>query len=148
MQINNAQLTYCTNIHAGESWEEHFLALRENFPAIKQEISPDKPMGIGLRLSHIASLELGKEQNLNSFKKWLADQSAYVFTMNGFPYGGFHHTHVKDQVHAPDWTTNERVEYTIRLFDILTEILPEGMEGGISTSPLSYRHWFQSAEAL
>lgn len=142
MQINKAHLTYCTNIHSGESWEEHFSALQEHFPVIKRQISPDKPMGMGLRLSHIASLELVKEENLNSFKKWLTDQAAYVFTMNGFPYGGFHHTRVKDQVHAPDWTTNERVDYTIRLFDILTELLPEGMDGGISTSPLSYRHWF------
>jgi hypothetical protein len=64
--------------------------------------------------------------------------------MNGFPYGGFHHTKVKDQVHAPDWTTNERVSYTIRLFHILEELLPENMEGGISTSPLSYKYWHEA----
>lgn len=146
MYIDNAHLSYCTNIHAGESWQEHFSALKQHFPAIKMQISPDNPMGMGLRLSHIASLELLKKENLITFKKWLADQSAYVFTMNGFPYGGFHHTRVKDQVHAPDWTTNERVEYTLRLFNILSELLPEGMEGGISTSPLSYRHWFEPSE--
>jgi len=54
---------------------------------------------------------------------------------------------VKDQVHAPDWTTNERVDYTLRLFNILAELLPEGIEGGISTSPLSYRYWFESSPA-
>jgi hypothetical protein len=53
---------------------------------------------------------------------------------------------VKDQVHAPDWTSQERVDYTLRLFKILAELLPEGMEGGISTSPLSYRFWFSSNE--
>jgi len=61
--------------------------------------------------------------------------------MNGFPYGGFHHTKVKDHVHSPDWTTPERVSYTIRLFNILAELLPSDMEGGISTSPLSYKYW-------
>jgi hypothetical protein len=149
MQINEAHLTYCTNIHPGESWEEHFSALKQYFPAIRMKVSPDKPMGIGLRLSHIASLELVKAENLETFKAWLSSQGAYVFTMNGFPYGGFHHTRVKDQVHAPDWTTNERVDYTLRLFNILKELIPAGMDGGISTSPLSYRHWFgQSPETL
>jgi hypothetical protein len=61
--------------------------------------------------------------------------------MNGFPYGSFHHTVVKDKVHAPDWLTKERVDYTIRLAEILSQLLPGGMDGGISTSPLTYRHW-------
>jgi hypothetical protein len=66
--------------------------------------------------------------------------------MNGFPYGGFHNTVVKDEVHAPDWTTTERVEYTKRLADILAVLLPAGMDGGISTSPLSYRYWHRDNE--
>jgi hypothetical protein len=67
--------------------------------------------------------------------------------MNGFPYGGFHNTIVKDDVHAPDWTTVDRLEYTKRLFNILAEILPENLDGGVSTSPLSYRYWFPSEDA-
>ena len=142
-------LTYCTNIHAGETWEEHFAALKQHFPAIKMQVAGDEAMGIGLRLSHVASLELIKKENLAVFKDWLTSQNAYVFTMNGFPYGSFHHTIVKDHVHSPDWTTNERVEYTKRLFDILKKLLPAGMDGGISTSPLTYRHWFgHSPDAL
>jgi hypothetical protein len=62
--------------------------------------------------------------------------------MNGFPYGDFHHTVVKDQVHAPDWTGRERVIYTKRLFQQLERLLPTGVPGGISTSPISYKHWF------
>jgi hypothetical protein len=103
-------------------------------------------MGIGLRLSNSASIDLMNSEELNTFKIWLNQQQSYVFTMNGFPYGDFHHTVVKDQVHAPDWTSRERVDYTRRLFNILAELLPEGMEGGISTSPLSYRHWFSSED--
>ena len=148
MKTSKGHLTYCTNIHAGENWPDHFAALRQHFPAIKANLSPDAPMGIGLRLSNIASLELCKPEELAIFKKWLQENDAYVFTMNGFPYGGFHNTIVKDQVHAPDWTTTDRLEYTRRLFNILAELLPEGLDGGVSTSPLSYRHWFQSPKAL
>lgn len=144
MKTNAGHLTYCTNIHAGESWPEHFAALRQNFPLIKSAVSPGAPMGIGLRLSHLASLDLVKQDNLSAFKQWLYDQDAYVFTMNGFPYGGFHRTVVKDMVHAPDWTTNDRVAYTTRLFLLLKDLLPAGMDGGISTSPLSYKHWYKN----
>lgn len=144
MKTNAGHLTYCTNIHAGESWPEHFAALRQNFPLIKSAVSPGAPMGIGLRLSHLASLDLVKQDNLSAFKQWLYDQDAYVFTMNGFPYGGFHRTVVKDMVHAPDWTTNDRVAYTTRLFLLLKDLLPPGMDGGISTSPLSYKHWYKN----
>lgn len=134
-------LTYCTNIHAGESWDDHFVALQQNIPGIKKRISKNQPFGIGLRLSNQASLQLGKQESLVSFKDWLKKEDCYVFTMNGFPYGGFHHTKVKDAVHTPDWTTSERTAYSIRLFNILKELLPEGMQGGISSSPLSYKHW-------
>jgi len=144
MEINSAHLTFCTNIYAGESWLAHFAVLKDSFPVLKSRLSPNKPMGIGLRLSNLASIELLASNHLQDFKKWLGDVDGYVFTMNGFPYGGFHHTIVKDQVHAPDWTTRDRVDYTIRLFNILAELLPEGMDGGISTSPLSYKPWFST----
>ncbi|MDB5001304.1 MAG: xylose isomerase [Mucilaginibacter sp.] len=148
MKLTAGHLTYCTNIHAGENWADHFNALKLNFPQIKKQLSPDAPMGIGLRLSNIASIEILRNNNLPEFKQWLQLNDAYVFTMNGFPYGGFHNTIVKDQVHAPDWTTNNRLDYTLRLFNILASLLPKDMEGGISTSPLSYKHWFKSDEAL
>lgn len=146
MQTPFGTLTYCTNIHAGESWDDHFAALKENLPRVKERISPDHPYGIGLRLSNQASHQLQHEEALHDFKNWLAREACYVFTMNGFPYGGFHHTEVKDQVHAPDWTTADRVTYTQRLFTILSALLPAGMEGGISTSPLSYKYWYSPGQ--
>ena len=141
MNSNCGHLTYCSNIHPGESWEEHFSELQKHIPLIKQKCSPEKSFGIGLRLSDKASLDLQESANLSVFLDWLKDNDCYVFTMNGFPFGNFHHAVVKDKVHKPDWTTQDRVDYTIRLANILSALLPEGMDGGISTSPLSYRHW-------
>ena len=134
-------LSYCTNIHPGESWTETFQNLRIYVPKIKQEVSADASFGIGLRLSDLASRELLEGDNLSVFKDWLEENSCYIFTLNGFPFGGFHHQSVKDQVHQPDWTTQQRLDYTVRLFDILDFLLPKGVEGGISTSPLSYKYW-------
>jgi sugar phosphate isomerase/epimerase len=140
-------LTYCTNIHPGESWPEVFHQLKTYFPPLKQKLSPDKRFGIGLRLSNQASEELLEGRQLQEFKQWLQEEDLYIFTMNGFPYGGFHHVAVKDNVHKPDWTTAERLDYTIRLAHILAELLPEDVvEGGISTSPLSYKPWLLEEE--
>ena len=141
MHKSYGHLTYCSNIHSGENWAEHFAQLQTHIPAVKKQLSPDAPFGIGLRLSNLASLELSKEEALLAFKAWLEAEDCYVFTMNGFPYGGFHDMVVKDQVHAPDWTKHDRVVYTLRMFRILAALLPKGMEGGISTSPLSYKLW-------
>ncbi|MGN6603558.1 MAG: metabolite traffic protein EboE [Ginsengibacter sp.] len=148
MFTDAGHLTYCTNIHPGESWKDHFASIKKYFPVIKEKVSPEAQMGIGLRLSNEASVESIEKENLADFKHWLKEQNAYVFTMNGFPYGGFHNVIVKDKVHQPDWTTPERVDYTLRLFHLLSSLLPAEMDGGVSTSPLSYRHWFKSPEAL
>lgn len=141
-------LGYCTNIHPGEAWDDHFQHLREQVPAVKATVSPDAPLALGLRLANLASIDLMQPKKLAEFKAWLGETGCYVFTMNGFPYGGFHHDRVKDDVHSPDWTTADRVDYTIRLFRLLTELLPtDEIEGGISTSPLSYRLWWPTPDA-
>lgn len=139
-----AHLTYCTNIHPGESWPEVFTNLHTHTVKLKQRLCPDRPFGVGLRLANAASLELTQER-LQAFQSWLQQQGLYVFTLNGFPYGGFHQQVVKDKVYAPDWTRVERLHYTLRLAEILAVLLPEGMDGGISTLPLSYKPWHTKA---
>lgn len=147
MYINDLfHLSYCTNIHPGSDWESTFSSLKSFVPNIKKEVSPNASFGLGLRLSNKASEELNIGGNFSEFKSWLAQNDVYIFTMNGFPYGNFHDERVKDNVHAPDWTTSKRLVYTKRLFEQLAELLPEGMSGGISTSPISYKYWHDSEE--
>ena len=145
---NKYHLSYCSNIHPGEDWEQTYHSLKTYLPKIKKEVAPESPFGIGLRLSNQASLALDEGSNLKDFKDWLDQNQFYVFTMNGFPYGNFHNERVKDMVHAPDWTTQERLDYTERLFDQLAFLIPDGISGGISTSPVSYKHWHTSDKAL
>lgn len=144
MNINSTHLSYCSNIHAGETWDATFQNLKIYIPEVKKRLAHKGAFGIGLRLSHEAALVLERPDRLQEFQDWLKKSNAYIYTLNCFPYGGFHRTKVKEQVHAPDWTTEARRDYTIRCFRILAQLLPEGMEGGISTSPLSYRHWFST----
>lgn len=143
-----SHLSYCTNIHPGESWDDVFESLKKYSLKVKKKLSPNKAFGIGLRLSQKSAERLLQGSNLSDFKNWLDRKNLYVFTMNGFPYGEFHNTVIKDQVHTPDWTTDDRVNYTHDLMKILAYLLPENMDGGVSTSPLSYKYWFDSKSAI
>ena len=134
-------LAYCTNIHRGENWAQTFEALQRYTLAVRDRVSPGKPYAIGLRLSEQAARELSDVATLLAFQKWLEKENCYVFTINGFPYGKFHGTRVKEQVYAPDWTTRERLEFTNRLFDLLAQLVPAGVEGSVSTVPCSFKEF-------
>jgi hypothetical protein len=149
METKHGHFSYCSNIHPGEIWHEHFAELQKNVPLVKEQIAPHEKMGLGLRFANQASIDLQNASEFESLNNWLKKENLYVFTLNGFPYGGFHNTIVKDDVHTPDWTTKDRYDYTLRLANLLAKLLPENLnEGGISTSPLSYKYWWKSLEEL
>ena len=132
-------LTYCTNVHPGDGWSEVYANLQQYGPALKQRLAPDHEFGIGLRLSGKESRELLCGEQLQHLLQFFQAQGLYVFTLNGFPYGPFHQLPVKADVYRPDWLEDERVQYTLRLIEILAFLLPDGVEGSISTCPLSYK---------
>ena len=138
-------LAYCTNVHPGEDWAETEAELLRHLPPLKAALAPRSPFGVGLRLSNRAASELEQDGRLERFAAWLQASGMYAFTLNGFPYGSFHRTAVKADVYAPDWTRPERLAYTARLARILARLLPDGVEGGISTVPVSYKRWHVSA---
>ncbi|MBC3917156.1 metabolite traffic protein EboE [Undibacterium sp. CY18W] len=146
---HNVHLTYCTNIHAGESWDEVSSSLDETIPVIRKklELSNDQAFGIGLRLSAQAADSLILPARLDEFKAQLARLGAYVFTINAFPYGPFHTVRVKEQVYLPDWRDGERLRYTRQCAYILAALLPEGMDGSISTVPGAYKSEARTADA-
>lgn len=132
-------LTYCSNIHPGESWAEVRANIERYFPAVRDRVVPGARFGIGLRLSARAARELGSGDALAQFREFMDRNNLYVFTINGFPYGTFHGTRVKEEVYLPDWRDAERLRYTDELADLLEKMLPEGMEGSISTVPGAFK---------
>jgi hypothetical protein len=143
---NNSHLAYCTNIHRGSSWAETLGTLNDYTLAVRDQVSPIGAYAIGLRLGASAARELSDPATLLHFQKWLEKNHCYVFTINGFPYGDFHGTRVKDQVYRPDWTTRDRLDYTNLLFDLLCKIMPLGMEGSVSTLPGSFKRFISTGE--
>ncbi len=141
-------LAYCTNIHRGENWAQTFESLNTYTLAVRDRVCRDKPYAIGLRLSDQASRELSDPATLSSFQKWLTENDCYVFTINGFPFGKFHGSRVKEQVYVPDWSTPERLAFTNRLFDLLALLAPEGVEGSVSTLPGSFKEFNRTPAEL
>ncbi len=124
-------------------------ALKEHTLKVRDEVSPDnQPYAIGLRLSADAARELLEGDNLPSFKAWLSEHGCYVFTINGFPYGSFHGTRVKENVYRPDWSSPDRLLYTNSLFDIIAQLAPEGVEGSVSTLPGSFKSFEADESAI
>lgn len=141
-------VTYCTNIHPGESWEQTRANLAAHTLAVKAAVCPDRPFPVGLRVSGLASREVTPEEAVR-FRQWLDENGLYVATVNGFPYGTFHGRPVKSGVYQPDWRDPARLEYTLRLAELLAVWLPEGpddLAGSISTVPVGFRADFDPAQ--
>ena len=142
-------LTYCTNIHAGETWAEVRANLERHVVRVKASVAPDRPFGVGLRLSAIAAAALVEPGELDGFRAFLRERGLYVFTINGFPYGPFHGTRVKEEVYLPDWLDEARLDYSDCLAVLLAGLLPDesGLEGTVSTVPGAYKARVRDASA-
>jgi sugar phosphate isomerase/epimerase len=146
--LNDAQLTYCTNVHPGETLPAVRALLKQHVLAVKQAVAPDQAFGVGLRLAAAAADALDDPAELARFKAELEADGLYCFTLNGFPYGAFHATRVKDRVYLPDWQASERVRYTQVLARVLGELLPPGVDGSISTVPGCFKPNLNGAESV
>ena len=137
-------LTYCLNVHPGESWPENFATLRTTVLAVRDLVSPSRSFGLGLRLSAAAAAELADPRKLSELAGFLQSENLYAFTINGFPFGRFHDGPVKENVYSPDWRSPKRRDYTNQLATILAALVPEGEYGSISTVPCSWKEWIRT----
>lgn len=147
---SKVHLTYCTNIHSGESLVTIWSNINKYVLAVRDEVAPSKKFGIGLYLSAKAAYELSKTEVLREFKQFLSENNLYVFTINGFPYGNFHSDRIKEKVYLPDWRSNERLKYTNILADILVTLLSDesGVSGSISTIPCAHKPFISDEKEL
>ena len=61
MRIGRNQLTYCLNIHPGESLADVESSISTYASRVKASIAPSLPFAVGLRLSAQAAVELMPE---------------------------------------------------------------------------------------
>lgn len=139
MKTPLGHLAYCTNIHPAESWAETMHVINTHALAVRDQLATTTPFALGLRLSARAAHDLLQADHLPRFQDWLAATNTYVFTINGFPHGGFHGQRVKERVFLPDWTSPDRIAYTKQLFRILAEIADPAAGASVSTLPGSHK---------
>ena len=137
-------IAYCTNVHAGPTLRETEENLDRFTVAVRDQLPDDQPLGIGLWLAASAARELRETGRARAIRDHLAERGIQVVTLNGFPYGDFHAEVVKHAVYEPDWADPKRLDYTLALAELLTELVPEGTtETSISTLPIGWRRSFE-----
>jgi len=141
-------ITYCSNVHAGESLDEILHNLNQFNRPVRQQRDVET-MTSGLWLSATAAETLKDPEQLRRFKQALNSTGLTLTSINGFPFGNFHDERVKEKVYLPDWSDTARLNYTKNLADILSSCLPENItQGAISTLPLGYRSfWDKNKQA-
>ncbi len=140
-------LTYCMNIHPTQTYAETLASLRGPVRAVKAAFSPDTPFPIGLRFSAETARTVLAEGKTPELAATLDDLGLLPLTMNGFPYGPFHGTRVKESVYLPDWRAVERVAYTRDLITLMSALNAPETFLTISTVPGAFRPHGTGAEA-
>jgi len=137
MSISTLPLAYCTNVHPGRSADEVIAGIETYSAKIADSVGGD--LAVGLWFARPVATELLEDSaSLERLTKTLAEHRLPCYTLNAFPFGDFHAERVKRDVYKPDWTDPERFDYTRDCAKLLAEIMPEGVEGSISTVPLGY----------
>ncbi|MBE1579852.1 metabolite traffic protein EboE [Amycolatopsis roodepoortensis] len=139
-------ISYCTNVHPAEDVGGIVAQLERYALPVRERLGADR-LGVGLWLS--APVARGLAEDAGARKRFRAELDARglsVYTLNAFPYGGFHDDVVKHAVYRPEWTNPDRVAYTIDCVNVLSDLLAEDASyGSISTLPLAWREpWTES----
>ncbi|MBU2666095.1 metabolite traffic protein EboE [Actinoplanes bogorensis] len=133
-------LSYCTNVHAAEDLDGIIEQLDTYALPIRRRLDTDV-LGLGLWLAAPAAAGLAEsEEDRRRLRRELDARGLEVVTLNGFPYEAFQAPVVKLGVYYPDWTSRERLDYTLRLARILTDLMPDGATyGSVSSLPIAWR---------
>jgi hypothetical protein len=133
-------LTYSTLVHPGDDWDQIWASVNKYLPAVKANVAPSEKFGVCLRLAapsvEAIAADAGKVGDLKHF---FNDNDLYLYTANAFVYGVFKNQVIKEQVYEPDWATEDRTTYTMKVADILAALAPEGINPSIQTAPLGFK---------
>jgi len=135
---SNLHLTYCLNAFPPPDPADPAPFFRDVLEPLKQATGFAGPVGLGLWLDHGAATRLREPAVGSGFLEKLKQKGFYLFTLNGFPYGAFHGTKIKEKVFQPDWTSPRRLSYTLDLAALLARASPPEGWATISTVPLGY----------
>jgi hypothetical protein len=147
----NIQISYCTNIHPGETYQDLRLLLNTHVKQVesifkqKQESTKHQAFPIGLRLGAQTLAEVQTQKS--DFLRQLQDENLSVYSVNAFPYGNFAKSGLKQGVYLPTWGDDLRLSYTQSIADLLSQ-MPGPKKRSISTLSGAFITRQESATAL
>jgi sugar phosphate isomerase/epimerase len=138
---------YCTNVHPAEDLPGVLAQLDRYAEPVRRLVGVDT-LGLGLWLPAALAGELAASVELRSkLRAELDTRGLEVYTLNAFPYGGFHDDVVKHSVYRPEWTDPARLRYTVDCAVVLADLLSDSATyGSISTLPLAWRTPWSEAD--
>ena len=145
MSISSLPLSYCTNVHPGRTIVEVEEGLDRFTLPIKQGYGDELAAGLWLAASVIRELESTPDA-VSRFADGLKRRGLTCYTLNAFPYGDFHSARVKENVYLPDWTQPNRLDYSLACARVLAAMLPDNVDGSISTVPLGFKPFEHPAD--
>ncbi|MCF0094376.1 metabolite traffic protein EboE [Micromonospora sp. MH99] len=145
---DTVHLGYCTNVHPAEDLAGILGQLDTYAVPVREALGSDL-LGLGLWLAAPVAAELAADAALRlRLRAELDARGLEVVTLNGFPYAAFQAPVVKQDVYHPDWTTEQRLAYTLDLARVLADLLPDdAARGSISTLPLAWRRPWDTGRA-
>ena len=150
MTFSPLPLSYCTNVHPGLSVAEVESGLSE-FTVPTRDRFGDLAAGLWLARPVVTELleSAVGASSLDGFAARLRESGLLCYTLNTFPYGNFHDARVKENVYIPDWTTDERYDYTLDCARVLARLLPaDDTAGSLSTVPLGFKGFDHPADFI
>jgi len=135
------RLTYCGNVHAAPDLPAVLGALREHTAKVAAgSRARGRAFGIGAWWPMDLVQQLSADASARSqLAGELQALELPLWTLNVFPFGGFHDDVVKTAVYSPDWGTEERLHYTRLCAEVGASLAQPGAVLPLSTLPLGYR---------
>ncbi len=139
------RLTYCANVHPAEDLAAWFRVHEEHAVPIAAAVrAGGREFGLGAWWNATIARQLAADPAARAgLAEWLDRHDLDVWTLNAFPYGGFHDAAVKTRVYTPHWADPWRVAYTIDVATVVTLLHAARGRGPavvpISTLPLGFR---------
>jgi sugar phosphate isomerase/epimerase len=122
MQVGPFQVTYCTNVHPGETLDDLQRVLQNEVSSVSSHHAV-RPFGAGLRLGNsVVEALLDTPEKRRALIETCRQNQYSIFTVNGFPYGNFDDGIIKEEVYEPGWHDPERLRYTLDLARLLVSL--------------------------
>jgi hypothetical protein len=119
------RLGYCLNVHPAEDLDGVLGGLRQVSAPLRDRLGAGEAFGVGLYLPAAVVEPLARpagRRDLDRLRGELREGGFDPFTLNAFPYGGFHRPGLKAGVSRPRWDEDARVEYTLAAAQVAAEL--------------------------